>query len=252
MFSVYIIDDDNLIIDSLVQSIPWMDNGFEVIGSNTNPKQALNEILYLRPDVVFSDLKMPEIDGNALIRELKTQGFSCEFIMLSAFSSFEDARSFFLQQGFDYLLKPLQQTDAEIVLERLSRKLAEKNKLTPTITFSNTSTQGFNDLVLYVMQNYAKRITLDSLSRQFHISANYISTLFSKHYNSSLTVFLTSLRMKEAGRLILETDKSFKEIAILCGYPDYFYFCKVFKRHFNITPSQYQEQTKEKKAYVEE
>lgn len=229
-----------------MQSIPWMDNGFEVIGSNTDPETALDEIQKLNPDVVFSDLKMPNMDGTTLIKVLRERGMSCEFIMLSAFSSFEDARSFFLMQGFDYLLKPLQQSEAEIVLERLSRKLSEKQKLVPTITFSSTNSKSFDDLVCYVMANYAKRITLESLSNQFHISANYICSLFAKYYNSSLTVFLTSLRMKEAARLIAETDKSFKEIAILCGYPDYFYFCKIFKRHFNITPSQYKDQIREK------
>lgn len=246
MYSVYIIDDDNLIIDNLLQTIPWMDNGFEVIGSNTNSEIAIKDLLNLRPDVVFSDLKMPNMDGNTLIKTLQEKGLSCEYIMLSAFSSFDDARNFFLLQGFDYLLKPLQQSEAEIVLERLSRKLGEKQKLIPTITFSTTNSKSFDELVQYIMINYAKRITLDSLSSQFHISANYICSLFAKYYNSSLTIFLTSLRMKEAERLITETDKSFKEVAILCGYPDYFYFCKIFKRHFNITPSQFKEQTREK------
>lgn len=244
MYSVYIIDDDNLIIDSLMQTISWMDNGFEVIGTNIDPVIAIDEITALCPDVVFSDLKMPSLDGNELIQTLNEKGLNCEYIMLSAFSSFEDARNFFLLKGFDYLLKPLQESDAEIVLERLSRKLGEKQKLVPSITFSSTNSKSFDDLVQYIMKNYSKHISLENLSSQFHISANYICSLFSKHYNSSLTVFLTNIRMTEAAKLILETDKSFKEIAIICGYQNYFYFCKVFKRYHNITPSQYKEQAR--------
>lgn len=243
MYRVYIVDDDKLVVDDLVHSILWIDNGFEVVGSNTNPEKAVEEILKIQPDVVFSDLKMPSMDGIHLIKKLKDNGFLCEYVLLSAFGTFEDARNFFLLDGFDYILKPLKQAEAEMVLERLSRKLVQKNKMTPSVSFSPSNNKSFDDLIQYISNNFSKKFTLEKLSKQFHISPNYICNLFTKHYNSTFTVFLTNLRMNEAARLIMASEnKAFKEIAILCGYPDYFYFCKVFKEYYGVTPSQYKEE----------
>ncbi len=245
MHSVYLVDDDPLIIESLTTSVLWMDNGFEVAGSNTDPSTAVDDILKIKPDVVFSDLKMPAMSGTQLIRILKEHDIDCEFVMLSAFGTFEDARSFFLLDGFDYLLKPFNQSDAEIVLERLSRKLAKKECLQPSISYSPSGNPGFDELVQYVTENFSKRFTLASLSKSFNISPNYICNLFAKHYNSTLTIFITNLRMSEAARLIRLSGTAFKEIAINCGYRDYFYFCKVFKEYYGIAPSQYRDEHKE-------
>ena len=241
MHSVYLVDDDPLIIESLVKTVPWMDNGFKVVGSNDDPEKAIEEIIHCCPDVVVSDLKMPSMSGTQLVKTLKERGIACEFILLSAFGTFEDARSFFLMEGFDYLLKPLQQSDAELVLERLGRKLVEKALLQPTVTFSPSSSSNFDELVCYISDHFEKKHTLATLSKKFSISPNYICNLFSKHYNSTLTMFLTNLRMSEAARLIRSTENAFKEIAIECGYRDYFYFCKVFKEFFGMTPSQCRE-----------
>ncbi len=245
MHSVYIVDDDPLIVESLTTSVLWMDNGFEVAGSNTDPLAAVDDIMEIKPDVVFSDLKMPSMSGTQLIKTLKEHDVGCEFVMLSAFGTFEDARSFFLLNGFDYLLKPFNQSDAEIVLERLSRKLAKKDCLQPSVSFSSSGNTSFDELVQYITENFFKRFTLASLSKSFNISPNYICNLFARHYNSTLTIFVTNLRMSEAGRLIISTENAFKEIAVSCGYRDYFYFCKVFKEYYGITPSQYRDEHKE-------
>jgi YesN/AraC family two-component response regulator len=245
MHSVYLVDDEPLIIESLTTSVLWMDNGFEVSGSNTDPLLAVEDILKGRPDVVFSDLKMPAMSGTQLIKILKEHDVDCEFVMLSAFGTFEDARSFFLLDGFDYLLKPFNQSEAEIVLERLSRKLAKKNCLQPSVSFSPSGNSCFDELVHYVTENFSKRFTLASLSKSFNISPNYVCNLFAKHYSSTLTIFVTNLRMTEAARLIRSSGTAFKEIAVSCGYRDYFYFCKVFKEYYSMAPSQYRDEHKE-------
>lgn len=242
MRSVYLMDDEPIIIENLMRTIAWMENGFHVVGSNTDPEKGVREIIDCCPDVVFTDLKMPTMDGMTLIKTVKGKGLSCEFILLSAFGTFEDARRFFLMDGFDYLLKPLRQSDADIVLERLSRKLARKDCVQPSISFSPTNNINFDNLVEYVSENFNKKITLASLSKKFSISPNYICNLFAKHYNSTLVIFLTNLRMNKAAAQIQTSDQAFKEIAVNSGYRDYFYFCRAFKEYYGVTPSQYREE----------
>ena len=241
MYKVYLVDDEPLQITSLMTTISWPENGFEVIGSSTSPTDALTAIPPAAPDVVFCDLKMPGMDGIQLIGALREQGLDCEYIMLSAFGEFEASREFFRLEGFDYLLKPLEEPEAELVLERMSRRLQSKHNITPTMTFSPTGAEAFDALVAYLTENYSKKHTLSTLSKQFGISTSYICNLFSKHYGSTLTIFMTDLRMREAARKIRDTDATLKESAIDCGYSDYFYFCRVFKGYYDATPSDYRQ-----------
>ena len=239
MYSVYLVDDDTLILEELINMVPWLDNGFEVVGSQTNPETALEEIQFIKPDVVFCDLKMPEMDGNELIKALKEANVDSEFVMISAYDSFENVRAFFQQSGFDYILKPVNNEDIQMVLEglvgRLSKKRPEKND-EPL-----TENPGFNNLVKYVNEHYAEKITLDILSKKFGFSRNYICGLFSKHFNTSLTCYLTDIRMKKAKELLEDKQVLIKEVAVNCGYPEYYHFFRVFKTYYGVSPKEMQE-----------
>ena len=238
MFSVYLVDDDTLILEELINMVPWLDNGFEVIGNQTNPVTALEEIKFLKPDVVFCDLKMPVLDGNDLIRQLKENGVDAEFVMISAYDSFENVRAFFKQSGFDYILKPVNEDDIQVVLERLNYKLSGKKPEKTEAAL--TENPGFNNLVKFVNENFSEKITLDILSKKSGFSKNYICGLFSKHFNTSLTCYLTELRMKHAKELLSDKNMLIKEVAVLCGYPEYYHFFRVFKLYYGISPKEMQ------------
>ena len=74
MYRAYLVDDDRFILEELTEIIPWMENGFEVIGSNTDPEKAIEEITELDADAVFCDMKMPKMNGNELIAKLRESG----------------------------------------------------------------------------------------------------------------------------------------------------------------------------------
>ncbi len=243
MYGVYIVDDEGLMIKCVMQTISWGENGFEVVGSSTSPVQAIEEIKQKQPHLVFCDLKMPSMDGISMIKACREAHIDTEFIMLSAFGEFEASRSFFVLGGFDYLLKPLQSQEAELVLERLARKLADKYDLHPSTDFAPTGTMAFDELIKYISFNFQKKHSLQALSRRFNLSEKYICNLFSKHYQSTLTMFLTNLRMREAAGMIISTGKPLKEIAICCGYSDYFYFCRIFKNYFGESPTEYRQRS---------
>jgi YesN/AraC family two-component response regulator len=241
MYSVYLVDDEKLVLEKLTKTVPWLDNGFEVVGFNANPQTALAEITEMQPDVVFCDLRMPKMDGLQLIEKLIKNGVKADFVMLSAFNDFDACREFFRLEGIDYFLKPLDQDNAAEVLERISRKMAKKHHQTPSVVFVPSQSKSFDDLVAYVIANFNQKITLKDLSQLFNMNQNHICNMFSKHYESTLIIFITNLRMKEASRLMLETDTQLKEISFHCGYQSYHHFCAVFKTHFGKSPTEYRE-----------
>lgn len=244
MFTVFLVDDDALILEELIEQVLWMENGFEVIGSGTDPAEAIPHICELEPDVVFCDLKMPGMDGNELIRNLRERGLKSEYVMISAYDSFENVREFFHQTGYDYILKPARQDDIQMVLEGLSARLSTGKSQTTDEIADETDNPAFNQLMNYVREHYTERITLSQLSENYGFSRNYICGLFQKYHGKSLNRYLTELRMKKAKELLSDKTMLVKEVAFRSGYPDYYHFFKVFKNYYGVSP-------KEMRGYID-
>lgn len=240
MYGVYLVDDDTLILEELVNMVPWLDNGFEVLGSSTNPVVAIDEIEELKPDAVFCDLKMPQMDGNELIRYIKERKIDTEYVMISAYDSFENVRAFFQQSGFDYILKPVKEDDMQMVLEGLIGKLRKKKPATTEETVTDNKT--FNSMIDYIKDNFTEKISLDILSEKFGFSKNYICGMFSKYLNTSLTCYLTEIRMAHAQKLLKDSKLLMKEVAMECGYEEYYHFSRVFKAYYGISPKEMQDE----------
>ena len=238
MYKVLIVDDEEVIARQIAEVVPWMENGFTVIGIETNSTRAVERVLELNPNVVFTDLRMPNIDGHLFMKTVREHGLDTEFVMLSAFGTFEDAKEFFQQEGFDYLLKPLQLQEVSLVLEKLACKLSKKYPMKAEIE-DETLNPAFIALTEYLKNYYFEKFTLEQLGKKFGLSAGYICNLFAKHYNTTLTCYVTKIRMEHASKLIEENEFSLKRIAVDCGYKDYFYFNKVFKGFYGMAPSQY-------------
>lgn len=96
----------------------------------------------------------------------------------------------------------------------------------------------------YCENNYTEPISITIVSDMLHISPSYFSTLFKKETGMNFTAYVTELRLEKACELLAATDKNISDIAIDVGYSDYFYFAKVFRKHFRITPSEFREQRK--------
>ena len=243
MYQVYLVDDDLLILEDIINMVPWMDNGFEVAGYQTDPVKAIDEIVEIKPDVVFCDLRMPVMDGNELIRRLKEEGVNAEFVMISAYDSFRNVREFFQQAGFDYILKPVNNDDIQLVLEELNNRLSARNVMETSEIEKEALTNNpeFNKLILYVEEHFMENITLETLTARFGFARNYICGLFQRYYNKSLTSYLTELRMEHAKKLLLDEKKQIKEVALSCGYSDYHHFFRVFKKYFGLSPKEMQD-----------
>ncbi|MCL6602192.1 MAG: AraC family transcriptional regulator [Paenibacillus sp.] len=92
----------------------------------------------------------------------------------------------------------------------------------------------------YIEENFANPdLSLKHLSDRFQVSGKYASYLFKTEFKMKFVDFLTELRMKEAEKLLLETEYSQQDIALLVGYANSITFGRVFKRIAGITPGDY-------------
>ena len=96
--------------------------------------------------------------------------------------------------------------------------------------------------VSFILENYAKPITIQTLSTAIGISQTYISRLFRQHGNTTFNTFLTKCRIENAIRLMKShPDTLLRDVAESVGYDDASYFSRVFRKMTGLTPSQYTE-----------
>jgi two-component system response regulator YesN len=243
MFRAYFVDDEPLVLKEFINNPLFAACGYQVVGFATNPFNAIKEIKKLLPDVVFTDLKMPECSGVDLVEALRDKDARCEFVIISAHPDFIESRRFFLLGGFNYLLKPVSDHELQQLLGKLTARLAGKKAGADKIAADTSSTE-LNEIISYLKENITAKHTLELLCEKYHLSNTYICQLFANYLGTTFVAFMTKLRMEEAARLLKETTGDVKDIANLCGYNDYFYFCRVFRKHHLCTPTELREGAK--------
>jgi len=107
MIKAIIVDDELNAIRSLKWEVEKFCKDIEIIDSFTNPIEAISAINYLKPDCIFLDIEMPEMDGFQLLDNLKYKNF--DLIFTTAFDNY--AIRAFKANAIDYLLKPIDTDD---------------------------------------------------------------------------------------------------------------------------------------------
>ncbi len=93
----------------------------------------------------------------------------------------------------------------------------------------------------YVIQNLARKITLEEIANMVHLAPNYCSSYFKKETGISLMQFILQERLDFAKRLLITKDLPLSKIAEKCGFEDYIYFSHAFKKQVGMSPSQYKD-----------
>ncbi|MBT8286943.1 MAG: LytTR family DNA-binding domain-containing protein [Bacteroidia bacterium] len=121
MIKAIIVDDESNAIKNLKWEIENFCQDVEVCDAFTNPVEAISAINYLKPDCVFLDIEMPEMDGFQLLSKLTFRGF--DLIITTAFDNY--AIKAFKENAIDYLLKPI---DSDDLVKSVERVKANKSK----------------------------------------------------------------------------------------------------------------------------
>lgn len=134
MNTIYIVDDESIVLDGLVNLVEWSKINVKVLGTASSGNAGVNEILYLKPDVVITDIRMPGKDGLKLIEEVQQVLPQTAFIVISGYDEFSYAQKAMHYGVVEYLLKPV---DEEKVLEVVEKALYERKSLSREIMYPN-------------------------------------------------------------------------------------------------------------------
>src|SRR5690606_29564615 len=87
-----------------------------------------------------------------------------------------------------------------------------------------------NQVKRYIQKNYSKGITLNSVSRHFHVNPSYLSRIFLEHTGENYLSYVNRIRITKAKELLKTSDKKIYEVALEIGFNDTYYFSTWFKR----------------------
>lgn len=247
MNTVYIVDDERIVLDGLVNWVEWSRIDVKVLGTATSGRTAFHDIVCCKPDVVITDIRMPGKDGLELIEEVQKVLPQTVFIVLSGYNEFVYAQRALHYGVVEYLLKPVEEEKILEVVEKAlqKRKKPENSEQHPdSINPCPAENQDYNSAVIekirgFVNDTLQEPISIQSVADHVNMSPNYITSYFKKYTGMVLSDYILQTKMERAKLLLKNSTLRISQIAGAVGFGDPKYFCKVFKKYTGITASDY-------------
>lgn len=128
MYTLLIVDDEEIEREGMAQFIPWDSYEIKVVSTARNGAEGLEKIAKFRPDLAIVDIKMPVMNGIEMIRQAKEQYPDMTFVVLSGYGDYE-----FTSQAMElgvrhYILKPCDESKMIPVLNKAFAELEEARK----------------------------------------------------------------------------------------------------------------------------
>jgi two-component system response regulator YesN len=233
---IVIVDDEPKIRNGLSKLLNGRKN-WHVIGVYGDAMDALKNMAVKSPDVIITDIRMPEINGLDMIDRLKEADQDAYIIILSGYSDFGFAQRAIELGVTRYLTKPTKKLELFKALEEIERKLSEKqDQQEEKLEVTNLMVQKSMD---YIALNYSRKISLKSIAAELYLSPNYLSELFKRHTGKNISEYITEYRLDKARRYLQQPEYKIGEVAELVGFGEARYFSSMFKKQYGMTPNEY-------------
>lgn len=267
MVKVMIIDDEEIIREGLKKTIDWESLDCVIAGEAEDGDSGLKAALSIKPDLIFTDIRMPGLDGLQMIARLRELKLFCKVIILTGFRDFEYAQEAVKQGAYRFLLKPVKTEDLKLaisdavkeirsarsknqIINNLEKRVKEYYGLeqsepeNPAGKDKNEDTAGNTKYLVgkalsYIKVNYFKDLNLKIVSDEVYVSTWYLSKLLKKETGDNFINILNHIRVENAKKLLQDPKYKIYEIANAVGFTDVPYFTKTFKKVTGHTPMEY-------------
>ncbi|NQX59756.1 response regulator transcription factor [Paenibacillus qinlingensis] len=161
---VLIVDDEMLVRQGIRHLLDWESEGFHIVGEAANGKDALDMVKEFQPNMILTDIVMPVMNGEELVRVVKGLYPEIEIVVLSSYGEFEYVRSTFQNGVADYLLKP--KLDANSLLAVL-KKTVQHMPAFRHMDFTNDKGQSVDYVLDKLISGYAMDVDGEEISTYF-------------------------------------------------------------------------------------
>jgi len=238
MPGMMLVDDEPLIREGLKRMIQRVAPDWRVIAEAANGKEAMAAIVSERPDLVVTDIVMPEMDGLAMAQALAAKGLSMPVVFFTGHDDFAYVRQALRTRAFEYLLKPLNESELVQLLDRFRRECGAKQS-----TADGAPATVIELARRFIREHLGKPISLADVAGYVHMNPSYFSEYFKEKTGENFIHYVTRCRMEAARDLLTGSVLRIGEIAERLGYRDYRTFITNFKTHVGFTPSEYRERS---------
>jgi signal transduction histidine kinase/DNA-binding response OmpR family regulator len=244
---ILLIVEDNLDVTRYLKSL--LITSYNVYMA-MNGREGLDKALELIPDIVISDVMMPEMDGFTLCEKLKTDERTSHIpvILLTARSS-DVSKLEGLETGADdYLIKPV---NAKELLTRIKNLIEQRRRLrerfSRDVTLSpkdiavTSADQRFLEKAIEIVEKEMKEpdFSVEQFSKEVGMSTSQLYRKIHALTNQSPVEFIRTFRLKRAAFLLKQKFGNVAEIAFEVGFNNLSYFAKCFRELFGKSPSEY-------------
>jgi len=199
-----IIDDEQKGIDTLSLLIEMFIKDVKVVAQSTNAALSIELIENYKPEIVFLDINMPEMNGFELLEKLEWKDFNLIFTT----AHHEYAIKAIKNNAIDYLLKPIDYEELLIAIERIKQQL---NEIKASERFN------YNELLSIIQQSQKQKILINSRSGIESVDINEIVSIESDSNYTRISLvdsrtLLTSKTLKEFETQLCKPESSFMRV----------------------------------------
>ena len=252
-----IVEDDLEIRDYLATELG---TDYDIVACS-NGKEGLQTTLKELPDLVITDIMMPEMDGNTLCSKIKTNGTISHIpvILLTAKSRDEDQLEGLATGADAYIVKPfnldiLRRTIVNLIHthQMLQMKYARNDQLEELVEDIKMKSP-YEKLLEKVMSVINKNLgnsdlSVDKIADEVGISRVHLHRKMKELTGQTPHDFIRNIRLKKAATLLSSGDMNVSEVMYACGFSNAASFSTVFKKLYGVSPRDYMNEHQNRSA----
>lgn len=246
MLKLLVVDDEYVILQGILKILREAKTPFTHIESALDAVEAMSVLEAFQPDVIITDITMPEMNGLEFITKVKESRRCDRFIILTGYDQFAYAQQAVRLQVIDYLLKPIDKMELLQLLKRVANEILEEANRTDRQGEGKNRT-GYcahvERILHHIHHHYQQDLSLECLSELTDLHPGYISSLFKHEVGLPFIQYLQEYRMEKAKEMFKNhPTMSIPVVARQVGYENPQHFMKVFKKLVGCTPGTFREQ----------
>ena len=214
----------------------------------SNGKEGLQKAFEYIPDIILSDVMMPEMDGITMLGELKTDVRTSHIpvVMLTAKADISSKLTGLQRGADDYLAKPFNEAELHVRLKKLielrrllRQRYASMETLPTTEDTAIITEDAFMLKIRNIMQAHLDndQFGINELCKEIGMSRAQLYRKFKTLTNKTVNEYLMNYRLFKAKEMLFQTDLNVSEVAYEVGFKNISHFSRAFTETFGLNPS---------------
>ena len=244
MYRVVLVDDEHLIVEGLSKVVKWESLGCQVVGTASDGREGLALIRQEKPDMVLTDIRMPNMDGLTMLAALQSEFPQMQVTVLTAYRDFDYAQRAINLGVCRYLLKPSKMNELEEAIRTMKERLDNLPAAEEPPAEADSGEAGsfiVRAALDYMRQHCTERISLADVADHVYVSQWHLSKLINRHTGQSFFDLIGGMRIEKAKALLADPSMRVHAIAEQVGYNDVAHFSKSFKKIVGKTPGEFRD-----------